>query len=257
MMGAFRYLGDNMKKIAILFSILLLGFIPVINTRASVNSYSDPQWTIYTGPFPTYAETELIDITDWESMVMYLDENIGIYTEFTVGSSDSRVSFWNNGSYVSDINLSELYNTSIGGNVWFQIPDGVNGIKVSVLLDGVNYSSSALDLLNSTWTELFTRSIADQTSGYQTGYQDGLNEGLSLSQQELDLAYEEGYTQGQLDSESDTTAVATFVPQVMSLAFGFFFQIFSIEVMGISFLQWFAALAGIGISFVIFKAILK
>ena len=246
-----------MKKLSILFSLLLLSLIPVVNTQASVNSYTDPQWTTYTGPFPTYAQTELIDITGWESMVMYLDSNIGTYTEFTVGSGTSRVSFYNNGSYVSDLPLSELYDSSIGGDAWFRIPVGVNGFRVEVYLDGVNYSASVLDFLNSTFTEIFTRSIADQTSGYQTGYQDGFNEAIDNLQQDLDQAFADGYAQGQLDTESDTTAVATFIPQILSLGFGFFFQVFSIEVMGVSFLQWFAMIAGIAMSFVLFKAILK
>ena len=246
-----------MKKLSILFSLLLVSLIPVVNTQASVNSYTDPQWTTYTGPFPTYAQTELIDITGWESMVMYLDPNIGTYTEFTVGSGTSRVSFYNNGSYVSDLPLSDLYDNSIGGDAWFRIPVGVNGFRVEVYLDGVNYNSSVLDLLNSTFTEIFTRSIADQTSGYQIGFQDGYNQAILESLDNYDSAYSDGYTQGQLDSESDTTAVATFIPQILSLGFGFFFQIFSIEVMGVSFLQWFAAIAGVAMSFVLFKAILK
>lgn len=246
-----------MRKLSFLFSILLLGLIPVVNTQASVNSYTDPQWTTYTGPFPTYAQTELIDITGWESMVMYLDENVGQYVEFAVGSGTSAVSWYNDGSYISSLPLSDLYDSSIGGDAWFKVPDGVNGFKVELYLDGVNHDASVLGFLNSAFTEIFTRSIADQTSGYQTGYQDGFNEAIENIQQDLDQAYSDGYSAGQLDSDSDISAIGTFIPQVLALGFGFFFQIFSIEVMGISVLQWFATIMTVSMGVVIFRVFLK
>lgn len=245
-----------MRKLSVLFSILLLGLIPVVNTKASVNSYTDPQWTTRTGPFPSYGEMAYIDITGWESMVMYLDPNIDTYFDLSVSYGGSTIHSQVQFDVGSSIKLEDLYDSSVGGDVWFEIPSGATEMRV-LLYKEVGLDDSVINTLNSTFTEIFTRSIADQTGGYQTGYQDGYNEAIDNVQQDLDQAYSDGYTQGQLDSDSDITAIGTFIPQILSLGFGFFFQIFSIEVMGISVLQWFATIMTLSMGIIIFRVFLK
>ena len=92
---------------------------------------------------------------------------------------------------------------------------------------------------------------------YTQGFNDGYDTALDEVQVNLDQAYQEGYTQGQLDSESDVSAIATFIPQTMSVMAGFFFQIFGVEIMGISMLNVLAVFVTISVTFALFKVLIK
>ena len=92
---------------------------------------------------------------------------------------------------------------------------------------------------------------------YMQGFNDGFERAYDEIQVNLEQAYQEGYTQGQLDTESDVTAIGTFIPQTLGVMAGFFFQVFGVEIMGVSILSILATFVTISVAFAIFKVVLK
>ena len=252
-----------MKKLSILFSLFLLSLIPVVNTQAQT-TYQTLTFDTFdlSAPYSPYAASNSVDITGWINVGLYIDEDLSGDLIFEDINEDTGVRWLYsrvNTNTATEIGLDTLYDTEISGLTVFKVPTGVTEISLVIGQEGLTESQLANKLANS---QIFVFEVGNTANvntdiayqnGVQTGYQQALDQ-FKLNEQQI---YDEAYTQGQLDSESDTTAIATFIPQILSLGFGFFFQIFSIEVMGVSFLQWFAAIAGIAMSFVLFKAILK
>jgi hypothetical protein len=92
------------------------------------------------------------------------------------------------------------------------------------------------------WQDAFEYFYANGFDGYQQGY---VNDGS--------YAYEKGYTQGTADSIDNTNAIQRFIPGILGVLFGFFFQLASISVMGISVLDVLALLFALGIVLLIIK----
>ena len=206
-------------------------------------------WTEFTGPFPTYVQTE-IDVTDWESAYLYLQPTLGDVSYYTLGSGISSVNFYNGTTYISDIDLIDLYPDSFGGTAYFEIPDNIDKVQIRIHTD-----NGAVDFYNNVgFVTLLNRGFG---SAYEEAYSSGYSQALQDIQVNLDQAYQEGYTQGQLDTETDVSAIATFIPQTMSVMAGFFFQIFGVEIMGISMLNVLAVFVTISVTFALFKVLIK
>lgn len=205
-------------------------------------------WTEFTGPFPTYVQTE-IDVTDWESAYLFLQPTLGDVSYYTLGSGTSSVNFYNGSTYVSDIDLIDLYPDSFGGTAYFEIPDNIDKVQIRIHTD-----LNAVDFYNNDgFVTVLSRGFG---SAYQESYAAGYNDAINDIESDLDLAYSQGYTQGQLDGESDVSAIATFIPQTLSVMAGFFFQIFAVEIYGVSILNIFALFVSLSVGFAIFKVIL-
>ncbi|MDD4157269.1 MAG: InlB B-repeat-containing protein [Candidatus Cloacimonetes bacterium] len=92
------------------------------------------------------------------------------------------------------------------------------------------------------WQEAFEYFYANGFDGYQEGY---VNDGS--------YAYEKGYTQGTTDSIDNSNAIERFIPGILGVLFGFFFQLASISVMGISVLDVLVLLFALGVVLLIIK----
>lgn len=252
-----------MKKLSILFSIFLIGLIPVVNINAQT-TYQSLTFTTFdlSSPFAPYAASNSVDVNGWNSIGLYIDEDLAndlIFEDINEDTGTRWLYSRINTNTSTEIGLDTLYDTQISGLTVFKVPSGVTEISLIIGQDGLTESQLANKLANS---EIFVFEVDNASNvnseiAFQNGLDRGYQEALAQIEINQETIYNEGYAQGQLDSQSDTTAIATFIPQILSLGFGFFFQIFSIEVMGVSFLQWFAAIVGVAMSFVLFKAILK
>ena len=252
-----------MKKLSILFSLFLLSLIPVVNTQAQT-TYQTLTFDTFdlSAPYAPYAASNSVDVTGWINVGLYIDEDLAGDLIFEDINEDTGVRWLYsriNTNTATEIGLDTLYDTQISGLTVFKVPTGVTEISLVIGQEGLTESQLANKLANS---QIFVFEVGNTSNvntdiAYQNGIQTGYQQALEQFQIDQQTSYDAGYAQGQLDSESDTTAIATFIPQILSLGFGFFFQIFSIEVMGISVLQWFATIMTVSMGVVIFRVFLK
>ena len=260
-----------MKKL-LMIPFLLLALIPSVNSLAyTQGEATDLAEDVYDAIGVTPTQNQLDEIAN----IIYYNYQQG----FTDQTTFDQLNFPSNTQYAFTESQVSVVNSMLRDAYYAGLLDGPNSDSSIAQA----YSDGFSDGSNSGATEVFAQQATishvaeqivvtlsngevayfpetyatlvnfDRDGLFQSGYQTAVEE---LQQQEQQI-FDAGYAQGQLDSESDTTAIATFIPQILSLGFGFFFQIFSIEVMGVTFLQWFAAIAGVAMSFVLFKAILK
>lgn len=260
-----------MKKL-LLIPFLLLSLIPSVNSLAyTQGEATDLAEDVYDSIDVTPTQNQLDEIAN----MIYYNYQQGITDETTYNQlnfptntqypfTESQVSVVNSmlrDAYYaglldgpnSDSEISQAYSDGFS--------DGSDSGSTDVYAQQATISHASEHIvvtLSNGEVDYFPETYANLVNYDRDGLiQSGYDSALSDFEDQYEQIYDEGYTDGQLDSDSDITAVGTFIPQILSLGFGFFFQIFSVEVMGVSFLQWFAAIAGVAMSFVLFKAILK
>lgn len=270
-----------MKKYLLILPIILLSIFPVIKLNAA-DAYFNPTWTEYTSSqAPTYVRTD-VDVTNWETATLYLQPNLDLVSYYVLGSGQSRIIFYDvNDNRISDILLSDVYPTIIGGNAEFNIPNDTVTMAVIIYVD----DTIGIQAYNNADTSI--------SRGFGTGYSEFYDQ---IYNQVYDLAYQEGYDNGVNSVELDSVVVSTdnenitvnldngntetlatpyseiknyeteladnfnltlFIPQLLSLIFGFFFTIFSTEILGVSLLGFLVIVVGFTFVYIIFRSIFK
>ena len=270
-----------MKKYLLILPILLLSIFPVIKLNAA-DAYFNPTWTEYTSSqAPTYVRTE-VDVTNWETATIYLQPNLDLVSHYQLGSGESYIRFYDvNDERISDILLINAYPTIIGGNAEVNIPNNTVSMAIVIYVD----DTIGIQAYNNANTSI--------SRGFGTGYSEFYEQ---IYNEVYDQAYQEGYDNGVDSVELDSVVVSTdnenitvnldngntetlatpyseiknyeaeladnfnltsFIPQLLALTFGFFFTIFSVEVVGISLLGWLALIMSFVVIYVVFRILFK
>ena len=235
----------------------------VFETTTEVISYTMPEYTRYNVTFYDTSEDTSLTFQNIYAFMNNVDTSTRVYA------------LPNAYQYFFKLSYDAIPIT--GFNLILFVYNVVEADSDVVLIDpnGNIVSTIGFDTFTSTtlvYREISTITQYDigQREGYAEGYQDGIDDNTSDTydqgyldgysdgednQYAIDYAlwYVDRYQQGLTDLANGAIALTEFVPGILGVVFAFFFQLASIEFLGISILEVLTALFGIGIAIFIIK----
>jgi hypothetical protein len=208
---------------------------------SSIHNHNDSSTLQLSSQYDTWYNIMVFDVTG-----VTLTTGIKFYFHYTLSggiTTDQWLqAFKNNVSIVfaNNINLQELIEIARQEGYTQGLIDGEEIAYIDGYTDGLS--------------DGYTDGLSD---GYEGGYDDGLYDYHTGIYGTLDptlgSSYQQGRTDYQQSSDNDVSILIDFLPGILGVFVGFFFQLASISALGISILDLLAAMFGIAVALALFK----
>lgn len=255
-----------MKKIVVLITLLTVGFfafrIPKIQASGGFNYVGKVGPEVHGFRLVDYDSgygliTDLRDYIDTVGLLKTFyafQTQVGVAYTFIIDPfSPNQISFLSNS--ISKIELGKMNNDyyiriyDLEGQIFN--PTGVYNFTY-YFQDEVSY--------------IIAGDIKDDLIGWNLGYQTGLESGYDLGYDKgydvakddyYDSRFEAGRLKGLAEGKNDLKSILAFVPGVLGAIFMFFFQVASVEVLGISLLSILTLIFTVGMLIFIIRIFFK